>query len=83
MKYLVVEIQTWGTGSVQTPTYACDDRMSAEAKYHNILATAAKSTLPMHACTMLMTDGREIKHQCYTHPIPEPEPAPKTEGPTE
>ena len=74
MKYLVTEIQTWDTGSIQTPTYAYDDRLSAEAKYHSILATAAKSTLPMHACMMFTADGREIMHQCYTHVTETPEP---------
>ena len=83
MKYLVTEIQTWDTGSIQNPTYAYDDRLSAEAKYHSILATAAKSTLPMHACIMMTSDGREIMHQCYTHPLPEPEPTPELEEPTE
>lgn len=73
MKYLVTEIQTWDTGAVQNPTYAYDDRLSAEAKYHSILAAAAKSTLPVHAAMMFTTDGREIMHQCYTHPVETPE----------
>lgn len=79
MKYLVTEIQTWDTGAVQNPTYAYDDRLSAEAKYHTILAAAAKSTLPMHAAMMFTSDGREIMHQCYTHPVETPEPEEPTE----
>lgn len=74
MKYLVTEIQTWDTGAVQNPTYAYDDRLSAEAKYHSILAAAAKSTLPTHAAMMFTTNGTFITSQCYTHPVEAPEP---------
>lgn len=72
MKYLVIEIQTFEGGTISTLTYAYDDRLSAESKYHAILSTAAASALPLHACTMMTSDGREIMHQSYTHATQEP-----------
>lgn len=77
MKYIVMEIQTFDTGAISTPTYAFDERLSAEAKYHSILASAAVSKLPVHACVLMTSDGRPIVNQSYTHPI-EPEPVPET-----
>lgn len=76
MKYLVVEIQTFPEGNISTPTYAYDDRLSAEAKYHAILSTAAVSKLPRHACVLMTSEGRSLMSQCYTH---EAEPAETTE----
>lgn len=78
MKYLVIEIQTFEGGAISTPTYAYDDRLAAESKYHTILASAATSKLPLHACTMMTSDGREVMHQSYTHTVEvEPEPTPE------
>lgn len=80
MKYLVMEIQKWDSGIVQTPTYAYDDRNSAEAKYHSILAAAAQSSLPIHACVMLTEDGRLVRTEVYRHePESEPEVEPEEE----
>lgn len=79
MKYLVIEIQKFDTGAISTPTYAYDDRNTAEAKYHSILASAAISALPSHACTMLTEDGRLVRNEVYKHePIVE-EPTPEEE----
>jgi len=75
MKYIVMEIQTFETGAVSTPTYAFDDRLSAEAKYHSILASAAVSALPNHACVLMTSEGRPITNQSYAHPVKTPEPA--------
>ena len=72
MKYLVTEIQTFADGNITNPTYAFDDRLSAEAKYHSILASAAKSALPVHACMMFTSTGSFITSQVYTHVV-EPE----------
>lgn len=88
MKYLVTEIQTFDTGAIATPTYAFDNRNSAEAKFHNILGAAAVSALPEHACVMFTSDGRVIRNECYRHavePTPEPEGEPEgePEEPTE
>jgi len=69
MKYLVVEIQTFPEGNISTPTYAYDNRLSAEAKYHAILSAAAVSKLPRHACVLMTSEGRSLMSQCYTHDV--------------
>ena len=80
-KYLVTEIQTWDTGAVQTPTWAYDDENSAMAKYHSVLAAAAVSKLPVHACTLYTAEGFPMRNECYKHePQPAPEPTPEPEG---
>ena len=49
-------------------------RLKAEAKYHQVLASAAVSELPQHSATLLTSDGRAIMNQCYRHEIVVPEP---------
>lgn len=66
-KYLVVDIQTWDTGAVQTPTYAYDTQAKAESKYHSILSTAAVGTLPKQAAVLLTDDGYVLESRCYEH----------------
>lgn len=73
MKYLVTEIQTFADGNITNPTYAFDDRLSAEAKYHSILAAAAKSALPTHACMMFTSTGSFITSQVYSHAVEQEE----------
>lgn len=82
MKYLVIEIQTFDTGAVSTPTYAYDNRMTAERQYHLLIAGAVVSSLPMHAVVMMTNDGRIIESKYYRHE-PEPEPTPEPETPEE
>lgn len=79
MKYLVMEIQTFDAGTVSTPTYAYDNRMTAERQFHLLIAGAVVSALPTHAVVMMTNDGRIIESKCYTHAIPEPEPESETE----
>ena len=67
MKFLVVEIQTFEGNTINTLTYAFDNRLSAEAKYHNILSGAAASKLPRHACVIMTSEGQMLMNQCYTH----------------
>lgn len=77
MKILVTEIQTFASGQIATPSYAYDNRQSAEAKYHAILSAAAVSALPMHACMMFNADGSPIKHEVFRHEV---QPETDTEG---
>ena len=82
MKYVVVEFQTFENGAMSTPCWAYDERNKAEAKYHSVLAGAAVSALPMHACSLMQADGRLLACQSYEHvvePEPEPEPEPTEE----
>ena len=57
MKIIVTEIQKFADGGMSTPSYAFDSQQAAEAKYHAILAGAAVSALPMHACVMFSEEG--------------------------
>ena len=78
-KHLVIEIQTFDTGAVTTQTWAYDTQLSAEVKYHTILASAAGSALPEHAAVLMTSDGYGLESKCYKHEVaPEPEPEPET-----
>lgn len=66
-KYLVVEIQKFANGSMSTPSWAYDSLLSAEAKYHTVLAAAAASSLPVHACILMSEEAFPIRHECYKH----------------
>ena len=80
MKYVVIEFQTFESGAMSTPAWAYDERNKAEAKYHSVLAGAAVSALPVHACSLMQNDGRLLACGCYKHlPEPEPEPEPEEE----
>lgn len=67
MKIIVTEIQKFADGGMSTPSYAFDSQQAAEAKYHAILASAAVSALPVHACVMFSEEGFPLKHECYKH----------------
>lgn len=73
MKIIVTEIQKFADGAMTTPSYAYDavenTRFSpqADAKYHSILASAAVSAVPVHACIMYTEEGEYIESKCYKH----------------
>lgn len=91
-QFYIIEIQQYANGEFghivhftydENPTKA---RLKAEAKYHEVLASAAVSELPQHSATLLTSDGRAVMNQCYKHviePTPEPEPEPGPEEETE
>ena len=66
-KYLVTEIQTFEGGAISTPSYAYDNRNSAESKYHAILSLAAVSALPCHAAVLMTSEGQILDHDVYRH----------------
>ena len=66
-KIIVTEIQKFADGTMTTPSYAYDNRNSADAKYHSILASAAVSAVPVHACIMYTEEGFPLDHYCYHH----------------
>lgn len=72
-RYVVIEIQSFADGGMATPAYSYSDITSAEAKYHTILATAAKSLLPKHACILISDQGLPLRHECYLHGTEESE----------
>lgn len=67
MKFLVMEIQTAADGSVANLVWSYDSQASAESKFHSVLAAAAISALPVHACVLMQSDGRQIDRKAYTH----------------
>ena len=67
MKYIVVELQTAPDESVANLVTSHDDRNAAESKYHQVLAAAAVSQLPVHAAVLMSSDGGFIAAQSYEH----------------
>lgn len=65
--YIVIEIQTNADGTVSTIVTQWNDRNQAESKFHNILAYAAASELPVHSAVILTNDGLLLKNESYTH----------------
>lgn len=77
-KFLVVEIITTDEGRIGAPVNAFENEADAVAKYHTVLAAAAKSSYPIHACTLLTGEGFQLRHECVKHDTqPEPEPEPE------
>ena len=74
-KYTVIEIQTSSNGSVGIPAPATYDNTNAAfSAYYSILAIAAVSALPCHACAILRNDGLQIAAQKFVHEIGGQEP---------
>lgn len=84
-QFYIIEIQQYVNGEFgHIVHFAYDEnatkaRLKAEAKYHEVLASAAVSELPQHSATLLTSDGRAVMNQCYKHEIPTPEPTPEPE----
>lgn len=69
--YIVIEIQTNADGTVGTIVTQWNDRNQAESKFHNILAYAAGSALPVHSAVLLTNDGLLLRNESYTHEVTE------------
>lgn len=65
MKFVTVELQTMEDGAVANLTTVWDTRAQAEGAFHTILAAAAQSGLPAHACTLLDGEGHTLDWRCY------------------
>jgi len=66
MTYIVIELQTTnGATSYLVTTHAT--RQEAESKYHLVLSAAAVSNVPLHAATIITSDGFQVMHQAYSH----------------
>lgn len=88
-QYYVIELQKYADGTYgdikhvvwdEDPTKA---RLKAESKFHEILAAAAISELPVHAAIMFTSDGVPVMNQKYVHAIPQVEPEPEEDTPTD
>lgn len=65
--FIVMEIQTNADGTVGNFVWTYSTVPEAESKYHSVLAAAAISTLPKHACVMMNNEGVVFRYQCYEH----------------
>lgn len=67
MTYIVIEIQTIQDGASSTLINAYDNQREAESRYHQILASAALSNIPIHAAVLMTEHGRTLKCEAYEH----------------
>ena len=65
--YIVIELQTNADGSIGNFVWAYEDKDQAFSKYHHVLASAAISALPCHACVILKNDGQQIAAESFEH----------------
>lgn len=65
--FIVCEIQTSPESVAVVPPATYNDRNQAEQAYHQALAAAAVSTIPIHSVVMLDEAGAMIKHEVYYH----------------
>ena len=79
MSYLVVELQTYSDGTVGHLEWSFTSQAQAESKFHAVLSAAAISEVPVHACSLLASDGRLLNRGCYEH-RPENTEEPQTEA---
>ena len=71
--YIVIELQTNG-GQTANIVTAHADLNSAESQYHSILASAAVSSVEIHAAVLISDEGFPLKNECYKHtPSVEPD----------
>ena len=78
--FLVIEIQTTTEDQVSSLVYPYATENEALSKYHNVLSYAAvNNNLKKHACAIFTEEGFYLKHECYIHEQPAPEPEPQTE----
>ena len=79
-QFYIIEIQQYTNGEFGHIVHVAYDenatkaRLKAEAKYHQVLASAAVSELPQHSATLLTSDGRAVMNQCYRHEVVQSEP---------
>lgn len=72
-QFYVLEIQQYASGEFgHIVHYAYDEnpemaRLKGEAKYHEVLAAAAISELPMHSAILVNQAGFPVMHQSYVH----------------
>ena len=63
--YIVIELQTNTDGQIGNLVTAYEDRNQAESKFHQIMAAAAISELPVHSAIMVDEMGMVCKQDCY------------------
>lgn len=72
--YIVIEIQSNQDGTLSVaPVQSYVDRLTAEARYHEILSFAAVSKIWKRSAVMLTDEGTFVKGECYEHGDTTPE----------
>lgn len=67
--YIVIELQKNADGKVANIVTSYETRLEAESKYHQILANAATSSVPVHSAVVLLDDGNPLLNQSYRHVV--------------
>ena len=65
--YFIIEIQVSADGAAIVPPAAYTEKAQAEQAYHQALAAAAVSSLPIHSVAMLDESSVLIKSEVYHH----------------
>lgn len=65
--HLIIEIQTSKDGTVGNIVTAYEDEPQAVSKFHTVMAAAALSDLPCHACVHMLSDGGFVNSGCFHH----------------
>lgn len=65
--YIVMEIQTNAEGVVSTLINQYDNINSAESKFHQILASASVSNVPVHTAVLMDEKGMTYRTEYYDH----------------
>lgn len=65
--YTVIELQTTGATTSVVPPVAYSTQQAAESKFHEVMAAAAISSVPIHSCVILDEKGFAIKREDYVH----------------
>lgn len=67
IQYIVIELQTNADGTVGNLVHSYTNQLEAESKYHQVLAAAAVSALPIHAAVLITSDGTYLESKEYRH----------------
>ena len=65
--FKIIELQTDANGNTAHLVTTKANQNEAESVFHQILAAAAISSVPVHAATILSENGAEVMHGYYAH----------------
>lgn len=65
--YIIQEIQTNGNNTALLPAITKTDKNEMESTVHSILASAAISTVQVHAVVVYDEHGNQVQHKYYEH----------------
>ena len=67
--YIVMEIQTNTNGEVATLINQFENINNAESKFHQILASASVSEIPVHTAVLMDEKGVTYRAEYYDHGV--------------